>query len=55
MINNACDEADGCHSSRTFLSYKRQGPGEHVHEVRQPVRVWRAVKLTYVHHVVLVF
>ena len=37
-----------------LLANERQRPREHVHEVGQPVRVWRAVELANVHHVVLV-
>ena len=37
-----------------FLANERQRPREHVHEVGQPVRMWRAVELANVHHVVLV-
>ena len=40
---------------RTFLSDERQTPREHVHEVRQPVRMGRTVKLANVHHIVLIF
>lgn len=39
----------------TFLSNKRKRPGEDVHEVGQPVRVWGAVELSYVHHIVFIF
>ncbi|KAI8035088.1 hypothetical protein M5D96_012181 [Drosophila gunungcola] len=37
-----------------LLAHEGQRPGEHVHEVGQPVRVRRAVELPDVHHVVLV-
>ena len=39
----------------TFFADEGQGPGEDVHEVWQPVGMWRAIKLSNVHHVVLVF
>ena len=39
---------------RTFLAHERKGPGENVHEVGQPVRMWRAVELANVHNVVFV-
>ena len=39
----------------TFLADERQGPGEDVHEVGEPVGVGAAVELPDVHHVVLVF
>lgn len=38
----------------TFFSHKGEGPSEDIHEVGQPVRVWRAVELPDVHHIVLV-
>ena len=38
---------------RGLLCDERQGPGEDVHEVWQPVRVRAAVELAYVHHIVL--
>ena len=38
----------------TLLADERERPGEHVHEVGQPVGVRRAVELADVHHVVLV-
>lgn len=38
----------------TFLSHEGQRPGEDVHEVWQPVGVGGAVKLSNVHHVVLI-
>lgn len=41
--------------SLTFLSNEWQRPGEHVHEVGQPVRVRGAVKLPDVHHIILIF
>ena len=40
---------------RTFFANKGQWPGEDVHEVWQPVRMGRAIKLSYVHHIVFVF
>lgn len=41
--------------SLTFLSDEGQRPGEHVHEVGQPVGVRGAVKLPDVHHIILIF
>ena len=38
----------------TFLANKREGPGEDIHEVREPVGVWAAVELSDVHHIILV-
>ena len=38
----------------TFLADEGEGPGEHVHEVGQPVGVGRTVELPDVHHVILV-
>lgn len=38
----------------TFFANEGQGPREDVHEVRQPVRMRRAVELPDVHHVVFV-
>lgn len=43
------------HACDTLFPHKRQRPGKDVHEVRQPVRVRRAVELTDVHYVVLIF
>lgn len=39
----------------TFFSNKGQTPGEHVHEVWQPVWVGRTVELSDVHNIVLIF
>lgn len=38
----------------TLLSHKRQRPGEHVHEVWQPVGVRGAVELSDIHHIVFI-
>lgn len=39
----------------TFFTDKRQRPSKNVHEIWQPVRMWRTVELSDVHNVVLVF
>lgn len=41
-------------TSPTFFPDKGQRPGEDVHEVWQPVRMWGAVELPDVHHVVFI-
>ena len=38
----------------TFLADEGERPGEYVHEIRQPVRVRRAVELPNIHHIILV-
>lgn len=39
----------------TFLPNEGQGPGEDIHEVRQPVGVRRTVELPNVHDIILIF
>ena len=40
--------------AHTFFSYKWQRPGKDIHEIWQPIRMWRAIELPDIHHIIFI-